>query len=201
VIRPETSHPTLVTPDGDLALVRAVLGGDRRAARELARRMRCVPRMLSVLNHRRGRPLKHHDLEDLAQDALTTIWEKLEAYHGQAVLERWMFRFCLFTLQNRLRRFARVHHVEGQHLSKSPEDPPSKDDASAHYEALEERVARLPAEEAEVVRLKHYEQCTFDEIGERMESSPNTAKTRYYRALRKIEAELGGGGPLLEDTA
>jgi len=199
VQRTETSQSGVVTPESDLALVRAVLVGDRRAGRELAQRMRCVPRILAVLNQRRGRPLRHHDLEDLSQDALAIIWEKLSSFHGLVILERWMFRFCLFSMQNRLRRFARLHRVEGQRLGQNREEPPAPDAAAEHYEALEGHLARLPVEEAEVVRLKHYEQCTFEEIGERMKTSPNTAKTRYYRALRRIESALDG--QLLEDTA
>ena len=190
--RTETSQSGVVTPESDLALVRAVLVGDRRAGRELAQRMRCVPRILAVLNQRRGRPLRHHDLEDLSQDALAIIWEKLSSFHGLVILERWMFRFCLFSMQNRLRRFARLHRVEGQRLGQNREEPPAPDAAAEHYEALEGHLARLPVEEAEVVRLKHYEQCTFEEIGERMKTSPNTAKTRYYRALRRIESALNG---------
>jgi DNA-directed RNA polymerase specialized sigma24 family protein len=38
--------------------------------------------------------------------------------------------------------------------------------------------------------MKHFEQLTFDRIAELIGCSPNTAKTRYYRALEKLRQDL-----------
>ena len=58
-------------------------------------------------------------------------------------------------------------------------------------EVVHAALARLPADEAMVMRLKHFEGLTFDEIGTRQAISPNTVKTRYYRALAAMRAQLG----------
>ncbi|WP_231943816.1 RNA polymerase sigma factor [Aeoliella mucimassa] len=50
----------------------------------------------------------------------------------------------------------------------------------------------LPAEQAEVVVLKIWEEMTFQEIGEILEISPNTAASRYKYALNKLSAKLAG---------
>ncbi len=188
-----------ITPQRDSSLVRAVLAGDRRAARTLAVRLRCVPRILMALNRRRGGHMGHHDLEDLAQDTLATIWEKLETFHGQVTLEHWTHRFCFLKLMNRMRKGARRDAVEGQRLENHQAEEGGVQRDEELFEALEARLARLSQVEADAVRLKHYEQCTFEEIGERMQTSPNTAKTRYYRALRRIAQEMRG--ELEEDGA
>jgi len=187
-----SERPETATPASDAALVNATLVGDRRARRILARRMLCVPRILSVLNRRRGEALRAHDLEDLAQDALTIIWEKLDTYHGQVVLERWMHRFCFLTLMNRVRRNVRANRREGARLDESSVPPAGSGSAAEQYAAFEDHLTGLSEEDADLVRLKHLERCTFDEIGERLRISPNTAKARYYRALRFIEARLRG---------
>lgn len=59
------------------------------------------------------------------------------------------------------------------------------------HEEIRQAMERLPPAEAEVIRLKHFEGLTFDEIGTRLDTSPNTAKTRYYRGLGTLETLLG----------
>ena len=51
--------------------------------------------------------------------------------------------------------------------------------------------------EAEVVRAKNYRGLTFESIGERLQCSPNTVKTRYYRAILKLKDHLRGRYPEL----
>lgn len=57
-------------------------------------------------------------------------------------------------------------------------------------EKVQQAVARLPAEQAEVVVLKIWEQFTFAEIAELISESPNTAASRYRYALEKLARHL-----------
>jgi RNA polymerase sigma-70 factor, ECF subfamily len=57
-------------------------------------------------------------------------------------------------------------------------------------EQVQQAVAKLPAEQAEVVVLKIWEQFTFAEIAELIHESPNTAASRYRYALEKLSRHL-----------
>ena len=57
-------------------------------------------------------------------------------------------------------------------------------------EKVQQAVARLPAEQAEVVVLKIWEQFTFAEIAELIHESPNPAASRYRYALEKLSRHL-----------
>jgi RNA polymerase sigma-70 factor (ECF subfamily) len=57
-------------------------------------------------------------------------------------------------------------------------------------EKVQEAVAKLPAEQAEVVVLKIWEQFTFAEIAGLINESPNTAASRYRYALEKLARHL-----------
>lgn len=57
-------------------------------------------------------------------------------------------------------------------------------------EKVQEAVAKLPAEQAEVVVLKIWEQFTFAEIADLIDESPNTAASRYRYALEKLARHL-----------
>ena len=53
-------------------------------------------------------------------------------------------------------------------------------------------LSTLPAEQREVIVLKIWHEYTFEEIGELLEISPNTAAGRYRYGLRKLKACLKG---------
>lgn len=55
---------------------------------------------------------------------------------------------------------------------------------------VQQAVSKLPAEQAEVVVLKIWEEFTFAEIAELIGESPNTAASRYRYALEKLERSL-----------
>src|SRR5437870_10443723 len=53
-------------------------------------------------------------------------------------------------------------------------------------------LAELPPEQREVIVLKIWQAHTFEEIGELLEISPNTAAGRYRYGLQKLRACLKG---------
>jgi RNA polymerase sigma-70 factor (ECF subfamily) len=53
-------------------------------------------------------------------------------------------------------------------------------------------LAELPLEQREVIVLKIWHGCTFEEIGGLLEVSPNTAAGRYRYGLQKIKLKLEG---------
>jgi DNA-directed RNA polymerase specialized sigma24 family protein len=51
-------------------------------------------------------------------------------------------------------------------------------------------LAELPVAQREVIVLKLWHGCTFEEIGGLLDLSPNTAAGRYRYGLQKIKAKL-----------
>lgn len=173
----------------DRELVRAVLGGDRLAGERLAERLACVPRLLAVLNRRRGSRLSPHDLEDLAQDALLGIWKKLGSYHGEATLEGWLHRFCFLELMNRTRLLSRRPEAAAGFLETLPAAEGAR--ADLEREELERGLEALGPPDADVVRLKHFDELTFEGVGRVLDITTKMAKTRYYRGIAWLQRELG----------
>ncbi len=165
-----------------------MLAADAEAIEILVRRMKFVPRILSALNTRLGRPLDEHELLDLGQDVLILIWKKLPEFDGKSSLEAWAFRVCYFSIMNAARK-ARHRSVVELGLQEDSIEGRRRDDPW-EFEAVYRGLARLPNTEAQILRLKHFDELTFEEIGERLAISSNTAKTRYYRALCHLQEHL-----------
>jgi len=173
------------THAADLELVRRALEADARAEDELVARLGCVRRFASLVNRRCGRALAADELEDSVQETLFAVWRKLGTYEGRASLETWVYRFTYLELVGRVRRKlrgpARLEEVDVE----VPGDP-SALARSIEYERLYRSLDTLGPPSADVIRLKHLEALTFEEISERLGISTNTAKTRYYRGMKLL---------------
>jgi RNA polymerase sigma-70 factor (ECF subfamily) len=183
---PETPIRSGGAPDfgADLLLVETSLT-DRRAQELLLERLRCVPRMLAAKNAQHGRVLDDVELEDLAQETILTIWRKRQEYTGRSSIETWIYPFCYHHLMNRLRRrFHRPRTLPLEAAQAVPDRP--RPDYGFVYRAL----AAVGPPEEDVLRLKHFEQLTFQEIGGLLGISPSTAKSRYYHGLERLRALL-----------
>lgn len=176
---------TTVIHGADLELAKRALAADPSARARFAERMACVPRMLTVLNARAGRPLGPHDLEDLTQDTWIAVWRGLPTYEGYSSLESWVFRCCHRALLGRLRRPVRWSAKDAVEVPEpsAPQTPERHDEVYPALERLDERSRR-------VIELKHFEDLTFEEIGERLSTSPNTIKSWYYQAIGELKRIL-----------
>jgi len=70
-------------------------------------------------------------------------------------------------------------------FDKSPGESPAE-------RAAMRCLAGLPVEQREAIVLKIWHGCTFEEIGELLELSPNTVAGRYRYGLQKIKSRLEG---------
>jgi len=175
----------------DLALARGALAGEARALEAFSRRMAFVPVVVSALNRRFGRPLSDADLDDLAQEALIRIWAKLPAFAGLSSLDTWAYPFCYLELMNVLRKKQRLERIA---LAGESDLAPADTTAPARhleFEHLHVALERLPPSEADVLRLRCFEELSFDEIGARLSIPANTARTHFYRGLRRLREALG----------
>jgi RNA polymerase sigma-70 factor (ECF subfamily) len=181
------------TPRPDLELARAALAGEGLALADFAERMACVPQMLAALNRRLGNPLAGGDLDDLAQEALIRVWAKLPGFAGLSALETWVYPFCYLEFMNALRRRRRLGRMElSGDLGQATGGTAAV--GAFEFERLHLALERLPAGEAQVLRLKCFEELTFDEIGTRLGIPLNTAKTHFYRGLARLRQALAREG-------
>jgi RNA polymerase sigma-70 factor (ECF subfamily) len=172
----------------DLELVRAVVRGERPALDSLIARLGVVPGMVTAQNHRAGRPLDPVDEGDVVQNCWLAIWRKLATFEGHSRLETWVYRFCFQEFMNAMRGKLRRKVREADLEDGVDERLERALAAEVDEERLECLLDRLEGAEATLLRLKHFEGLTFQQIGVRLGLSPNTAKAVYYRGLRRLHA-------------
>ncbi len=174
----------------DLELVGRALERAPEAIEQLGERLRCVARIVASRNAVLRQPLRQEDLADLIQDCLALIWRKLRTFEGRASLETWVYRICTLELMNGVRR---VRRDKGSRLSVVEEMVTDERADPANHTALQDLhsgLAELDPLDGEIMRLKHFEDLTFVEIGLRLSVTTSKAKARYYRGLRQLESFL-----------
>lgn len=143
------------------------------------------------------------DAEDILQDALVKLVNKLEHgefYGGQ---EAWMpflytaIRRLAIDLSRRDDRRRRREDVVtadeeggGNEVAHPWFDSASSDDENRVL--LESALKQLPPKFAEVIVMKIWGERTFAEIGEALGISQNTAASRYRYGLEALKKHLGG---------
>ncbi len=179
----------------DFELVQEVMGGDPSALDRLIERLECVPRFLHSVNAKSGRVLNETELADLGQDVLILIWEKLSKFEGRATLETWTYRFCWLEARNRFRQVFRARKRSSSDSEGALEMAAAPTDQRAfEHDGLIDSLEELGPPASDVIRLKHFEERTFEEIGVILEIPANTAKTHYYRGLDWLRNRLRSRG-------
>ena len=144
----------------------------------------------------------HQDAEDVLQDAIVKLVEKIRNEEFVGGPEAW--QPYLYTTIRRLS----IDLSRRDDRRRRREDVVGIEDESAHSEAfhpwfesessddetrvqLEEKLKELPAKFSEVIIMKIWGEKTFAEIGEILEISQNTAASRYRYGLEALKKSLG----------
>jgi RNA polymerase sigma-70 factor, ECF subfamily len=140
-------------------------------------------RAAQILLYGRSLGLSHSEAEDVLQETFVALMQL-------ASVPEKPLHYCLRSFRNRalnyrrgfLRRMAR----ELESTRWFERDPDESPEERAAMQCLE----RLPKDQREVILLKIWHEYTFEEIGELLEISPNTAAGRYRYGLQKMKSCL-----------
>lgn len=176
----------------DEELVAAVQGGDGTAFDVL------VQRWDRKIQGAAFRVLGSDDeARDVSQEAFLKAFRGLRSFKREARFSSWLYQIAMNVCRDRLRRRRGREHVSLDDIIENGE--PALRERPVALDALQSRdLARVVAaavdalsdEQREVVVLKEYEGLTFPEIASVLGVPLSTVKTRLYRALGQLRAEL-----------
>jgi RNA polymerase sigma-70 factor (ECF subfamily) len=129
--------------------------------------------------------LGHGEAEDVLQETFMAL---MQLSGPPAKLEHYCVRSYRNRALNHRRSLWRRLTREWESLrwfEKTTDETPAERRAMS-------ALATLPAEQREVIVLKVWHGCTFEEIGGLLEISPNTVAGRYRYGLQKIKNQIEG---------
>lgn len=133
-------------------------------------------------------------IEDAVQETFLRAWRGAGSYDPVRPIGPWLFTIARRTAIDVLRREGRPTRSDHDELSDDAVNSGGEGGGiEAAWETWEIRSAleRLPAEEAMVLRLSHFNGMTHPQIAEHLGIPPGTVKSRSHRAHRRLVDLLG----------
>jgi RNA polymerase sigma-70 factor (ECF subfamily) len=129
--------------------------------------------------------LTHTEAEDVLQETFVALMQRAEP---PAKPEH----YCVRSFRNRALNYRRsLWRRLAREWESTNWFQPSPAVSPLEREAMH-ALANLPPDQREVIVLKIWHEYTFEEIGELLELSPNTAAGRYRYGLQKLRTCLKG---------
>jgi RNA polymerase sigma-70 factor (ECF subfamily) len=129
--------------------------------------------------------LSHAEAEDVLHETFVALMARAEPPELPE-------HYCVRSFRNRALNYRRglwrrlARELESKRwFEHTPGESPAEGEAMG-------ALARLPQDQREAIVLKIWHEHTFEEIGELLGVSPNTAAGRYRYGLQKLRASLKG---------
>jgi RNA polymerase sigma-70 factor, ECF subfamily len=176
-----------VYEQSDWDLVQRYRGGDRAAFAELMTRYQ-----RPVYNAAFGVLRRVEDARDVAQDVFLKVAERLNEYDPQFKFFSWIYRIALNESLNMRRDNNRkdprdLDMVLASADSANPEAQVGDEQLSKQIRAA---MMRLPENDRIVLELRHFSECSYEEIGQILELDARTVKSRLFESRQRLRGLL-----------
>ena len=144
------------------------------------------------------------DAAEITQEAFLAAYRNICKFKKEAKFSTWIYRIAVNRSISRLRK----RPIGDQSISDSEENPALErrlsttetQDTSVFQSQKQRMIHRslgeLGADQRAVVELKFFQEMTFEEIADVVETPVSTVKSRFYTALDNLRGSLS---PILEN--
>ena len=140
---------------------------------------------------------EHEDANDVLQNCFIKYYRNIASFQGKSKLYTWLCRIAIneaITFVNKKnRRLASSLDNEDLQLANTLEADAYFDETQAQLQ-LQKAMQKLPDKQHEVFCLRYFEEKSYQEISEQLQTSVGSLKASYHHSVKKIEAYLKEGG-------
>lgn len=182
----------------DLEIIAQLQAGNEQAFRSLVDQYQKM-----VLNTCFGVVQNHEDAEDIAQDVFVEVYKSVQNFRADAKLSTWLYRIAINRSINHLRdnkkhRWFRSFESEveekNRQLMQLAGDAADKPGFNLENEQraiiLREAINSLPAQQKVAFSLSKYEELSYQEISEVMQTSVSSVESLIFRAKKNLQKKL-----------
>lgn len=137
--------------------------------------------------HIRRMVLDHEDANDVLQNTFIKAFKGHHNFKGQSKLYTWLYRIATNETMTFLQK-------RKKHQSESNEEQMAKLKADPFFEASEVQeklllaILSLPEKQKAVFQLRYYNEMSYQDMSEVLETSVGALKASYHHAVKKIES-------------
>jgi RNA polymerase sigma-70 factor (ECF subfamily) len=171
--------------NGDFELVNNFIGGDESAFNKIV-----LKYQQKIYWHARRMTGNHLDADEVVQEVLIVLFEKLKDFQFKSSLYTWIFRITAtrsinFLRKKNLKRFYSFEDQEAKAIS-SKEDIIIDIETKERLAKLEKVLQKIPVKQREVFIMRSFDELSYEEISEITGKSIGGLKANYFHAMKKI---------------
>ncbi len=181
------------------AIIEGMARGDQRAFREFVERYKKKVYYLAL--DMAGNPV---DAEDISQEVFLKVFRSFATFKRGAKIGSWLYRVTYNASIDHLRRKGaapepvgdEVLEARGREAAGLPRGGAMDPAAAVESSQLQARITRalekVSPQEKAVFLLRHYDDLMLKDIAATLGLSIGSVKSYLFRAVRKLQKELGG---------
>lgn len=142
--------------------------------------------------HIRKMVVSHDDAKDILQETFLRTWRNIDQVRDPSKLLSWLYRIagneaCRF-LEKKKKQNKRFVTLEEMLVSQLKTEPwIDQDEVLLKFQ---QSILTLPLKQRMAFNLRYFEEMTYEQIADIMETSPAAVKVSYHYAKKKVEAIL-----------
>ena len=135
----------------------------------------------------------HEDTDDLLQDIFIKIWSALPSFRGDSQLYTWLYRIATnetlnFLNKQKVRAALQFESLSSKLEEKIDEDPWFNGDSMQRL--LMKAIQKLPEKQRLVFTMRWFDDLSYEDISEILNTSVGALKASYHFATEKIKSFL-----------
>ena len=156
-------------------------------------------RIFSVIVEKYQRPLysiirkmviDHNDTQDILQNTFIKAWKSLPGFNRQSKLYTWLYRIAVnetITFLNARKKRSLIPLTTKEYdLSEKLESDPWFDGDEAQRK-FQKAILTLPNKQRIVFNMRYFEDVTYGQMSEILDTSEGALKASYHHAAKKIQ--------------
>lgn len=141
--------------------------------------------------HIRRMVTEHEDANDVIQNTFVKVYRSIHRFKGESKLYTWLYRIAtnesITFLKKRQRKSTESLDSEDSFLENQLEAESYYDGEQAKI-LLEQALLILPEKQRAVFTMRYYEELSYKDMSEILETSVGALKASYHHAVKKVEA-------------
>jgi RNA polymerase sigma-70 factor, ECF subfamily len=141
--------------------------------------------------HIRRLVVSHEDTEDILQETFINVYRYAGSFRGESRLYTWLYRIatneCVRHFKKAQKQLQNVEIDEKMMNNFETNDTENEENILVKFQKA---ILKLPEKQRIVFNMRYYDELSYKEMGEILNSSENALKTNYHYATEKIKACL-----------
>jgi len=143
--------------------------------------------------HIRKIVLDHDDTDDVLQNTFIKIFRNIDSFKGDSKLYTWMYRIATNEAITFINKRAKRAQITSEEIKENAIKKLESDvyfEGSAIQLKLQKAIHTLPERQQLIFNMKYFDDITYEELSEVLETSVGGLKSSYHIAVKKITAFL-----------